>query len=71
MIDQSHNVKDPLEELVESLGNIEVAYAKALLVDWDALGAAQDRCDPSAADAVLRDAFLTDVRPLLAKARGS
>ena len=70
MIDQSHNVKDPLEELVESLGNIEVAYAKALLVDWDALGAAQDRCDPIAADAVLRDAFLTDVRPLLAAARG-
>ena len=71
MIDQSHNVKDPLEEMVESLGNIEVAYAKALLVDWDALKNAQDRCDPSTADAVLRDAFLTDVRPLLAKAHGS
>jgi len=71
MIDQSHNVKDPLAELVESAENIETAYAKALLVDWDALKKAQDRCDPSTADAVLRDAFLTDVRPLLAKARES
>jgi L-rhamnose isomerase/sugar isomerase len=69
MIDQSHNVKDPLEELVESLENIETAYAKALLVDWDALKKAQDAPDPSKADAVLRGAFLTDVRPLLAQAR--
>jgi L-rhamnose isomerase/sugar isomerase len=69
MIDQSHCVKDPLEELVESTKNIETAYAKALLVDWDALKKAQDACDPSKADAILNDAFLTDVRPLLAKAR--
>ena len=69
MIDQSHCVKDPLEELVESTENIETAYAKALLVDWDALKKAQDACDPSKADAILNDAFLTDVRPLLAKAR--
>jgi L-rhamnose isomerase/sugar isomerase len=69
MIDQSHCIKDPLEELVESTENIETAYAKALLVDWDALQAAQDKCDASAADAILNDAFLTDVRPILAKAR--
>jgi len=69
MIDQSHNIKDPLDEMVESTVNIETAYAKARLVDWDALKKAQDACDPSAADAVLRDAFLTDVRPILAKAR--
>ncbi len=68
MIDQSHCIKNPLEELVESTRNIETAYAKALLVDWDALGRAQDACSPSKADAILTDAFLTDVRPLLAKA---
>lgn len=69
MIDQSHNVKDPLAEMVESVENIEAAYAKALLVDWDALKKAQDECDPSRADALLRDAFLTDVRPIVAAAR--
>lgn len=68
MIDQSHCVKDPLAELIESTENIETAYAKALLVDWDALKQAQDGCDPSHADAILRDAFLTDVRPILARA---
>ena len=70
MIDQSHCVKNPLDELVESTKNIETAYAKALLVDSDALKKAQDACNPSKADAILNDAFLTDVRPLLAKARG-
>jgi len=69
MIDQSHNIKDPLTELVESLTNIETAYAKALLVDGAALRKAQLACDASRGDAILRDAFLTDVRPLLAKAR--
>jgi L-rhamnose isomerase / sugar isomerase len=69
MIDQSHNVKEPLEEMVESTVNIETAYAKALLVDWKALKKAQDACDPSTADAILTDAFLTDVRPLLAMVR--
>jgi len=68
MIDQSHNIKDPLEEMVESAQNIEIAYAKALLVDWDALKQAQDKCDASRADAILNDAFLTDVRPILARA---
>ncbi len=69
MIDQSHNVKDPLAEMIESVENIETAYAKALLVDWDSLHEAQDDCDPTRADALLRDAFLTDVRPILAEAR--
>ncbi len=69
MIDQSHNIKDPLREMVESTENIETAYAKALLVDWNGLKRAQDKCDPSAADAILRDAFLTDVRPILARVR--
>jgi L-rhamnose isomerase/sugar isomerase len=69
MIDQSHCVKDPLEELMESLGNIETAYAKALLVDFDRLRKAQDACDPVAGDCLLTSAFLTDVRPLLREAR--
>ena len=65
MIDQSHCVKDPLEELVESVENIEIAYAKALLVEYDQVRCLQDACDPSGADRWLRSAFLTDVRPLL------
>jgi L-rhamnose isomerase/sugar isomerase len=69
MIDQSHNVKDPLQELVESNANIEIAYAKSLLVDWHALKQAQDACEPTLADEILQDAFLTDVRPIVAKAR--
>ncbi len=69
MIDQSHNVKDPLEELVESLENIEIACAKALLVDYRALKKARDDCDPSRADRILNDAFLADVRPLLIESR--
>jgi len=71
MIDQSHNVKDPFEELIESVGNIEMAYAKALLVDYNSLGYYRDRCDPSMADKILMDAFNTDVRPLIYKARES
>lgn len=69
MIDQSHNVKGPLEELIQSLENIEIAYTKALLVDLDRLKKAQDACDPIAADELLRNAFLADVRPLLSGAR--
>ncbi len=69
MIDQSHCIKDPLEEMIESLQNIETAYVKALLVDHEALKKAQDRCDPTKADSILRSAFLADVRPVLAEAR--
>jgi L-rhamnose isomerase/sugar isomerase len=65
LIDQSHCIKDPLLELVETVGNLEVALARALLVDLAALKAAQDTCDPTAADAVINAAWLADVRPLL------
>jgi len=64
MIDQSHNVKDPFEELIESVENIETAYARALLVDFEELMACQDACDPIAADRVLMAAFNSDVQPL-------
>jgi len=69
MIDQSHNVKDPFEELIESVGNIEIAYARALMVDYDKLKKFQDKCDPSMADKILMDAFNTDVRPIISEAR--
>jgi len=65
MIDQSHMIKDPLDEMLESLENILIAYAKALLVDFAKLRDLQSRLRVSGADALLRDAFLTDVRPLL------
>jgi len=69
MIDQSHNIKDPFEELIESVENIETAYAKSLLIDFNALKKAQDSLDPSMADRILMNAFNTDVRPILAAAR--
>jgi L-rhamnose isomerase/sugar isomerase len=68
MIDASHNVKDPLEDLLQSVENILSAYAKALLVDREALNEAQEANDVVRAEEILRDAFLTDVRPLVAEA---
>lgn len=69
MIDQSHNVKDPLEDLIQSTEAVSIAYAQALLVDRSALAEAQDRNDPAQAQAILQDAFRSDVRPLVAEAR--
>ncbi|QIL77692.1 MULTISPECIES: TIM barrel protein [Hymenobacter] len=68
MIDASHNTKDPLEDLLQSVESILGAYAKALLVDRAALQEAQDNNDVVRAEEILRDAFLTDVRPLVAEA---
>jgi len=69
MIDASHNVKDPLEDLIQSLEAIQEAYAKAMLVDQDALKAAQLENDVVKCQEILQGAFRTDVRPLLEKAR--
>ncbi|HYG21007.1 MAG TPA: TIM barrel protein [Ohtaekwangia sp.] len=69
MIDASHNVKDPLEDLMQSLENIWAAYAKALLVDAVALDNAQEENDVVRAELILQRAFQADVRPLLAEAR--
>ncbi len=69
MIDASHNVKDPLEDLLQSVEAIMIAYAQALLVDSDALAAAQDENDVTRAQEILQDAYRTDVRPLLAEVR--
>ena len=69
MIDASHNLKDPLEDLLQSVEAIQVAYAQALLVDTAALKAAQENNDVTAAQEILQTAYRTDVRPLVAEAR--
>ncbi|MDN3669416.1 TIM barrel protein [Echinicola jeungdonensis] len=69
MIDASHNLKDPLEDLLQSLEAIRVAYAQALLVDRKALEEARENNDPTLAQEILQGAYRTDVRPLLAEAR--
>ena len=69
MIDASHNVKDPLEDLLQSVEAIMMAYAQALLVDRKALREAQQKNDVSLAQEVLQQAYRTDVRPLIAEAR--
>jgi L-rhamnose isomerase/sugar isomerase len=69
MIDASHNVKDPLEDLLQSVEAIKTAYAKALLVDQKELEEARAANDVVKAEEILKDAFGTDVRPLLAQSR--
>jgi L-rhamnose isomerase / sugar isomerase len=69
MIDASHNLKDPLEDLMQATDQIQVSLAQALLVDWQELDDAQEHNDPAAAAEVLQRAFRTDVRPLVAEAR--
>jgi L-rhamnose isomerase / sugar isomerase len=68
-IDQSHNVEAKVEAMVLSVMNLQEAYAKALLVDRDALLAAQQAGDVLAGHEALLDAYRTDVRPLCARAR--
>jgi L-rhamnose isomerase / sugar isomerase len=69
MIDQSHNVTDPIESMMSSADAIATAYAKACLVDRDALRAAQNDNDTMLAFQTLRSAYKTDVAPILAMAR--
>jgi L-rhamnose isomerase/sugar isomerase len=69
MIDASHNVKDPLEDLLQSVEAIQLAYAQALLVDRVALEEAREANDVVRAQEILQEAFRTDVRPLVAEAR--
>lgn len=69
MIDASHNIKDPLEDLLQSVEAIKIAYAQSLLVDHKALRTAQQENDVVAAESILQNAYRTDVRPLLAEAR--
>ncbi|WP_351225520.1 L-rhamnose isomerase [Streptomyces sp. NPDC002133] len=69
MLDQCHNIEAKIPAIIRSVMNVQEATAKALLVDRDALSAAQQDGDVLAANAVLMDAYNTDVRPLLAEVR--
>ena len=69
MIDQSHIVKPKIEAMIQSVLNIQTAYARTLLVDRAALAEAQATDDTVSCEEVLRAAYDTDVRPLLAVAR--
>jgi L-rhamnose isomerase / sugar isomerase len=69
MIDQSHNVTDPIESMMSSAEAIAQCYAKAILVDRAALHAAQDSNDTMMAFQALRRAYTIDVAPILAMAR--
>lgn len=69
MIDASHNVKDPLEDLLQSVEAIMLAYAQALSVDRAALEEAQASNDVARAQEILQHAFRTDLRALVAEAR--
>ncbi len=69
MIDQSHNVTDPIESLISSANEIRRAYAQALLVDRAALEGYQEGNDALMATETLKRAYRTDVEPILAEAR--
>jgi L-rhamnose isomerase/sugar isomerase len=69
MIDASHNVKDPLEDLLQSVEAILLSYAQALTVDRKKLREAQQSNDVVNAQEVLQDSFRRDLRPLVAEAR--
>jgi L-rhamnose isomerase/sugar isomerase len=69
MLDQCHNIEPKIPGQIRSVMNVQEATAKALLVDTGALEAAQQAGDVLGANAVLMDAYNTDVRPLLAELR--
>jgi len=69
MLDQSHNVTDPIESLMQSAIELQRAYAQALIVDREALSAAQAASDALGAHLELKRAFTADVSPILAMAR--
>jgi L-rhamnose isomerase/sugar isomerase len=69
MLDQCHNIEAKIPAVIRSVMNVQEATAKALLVDRDALSSAQRAGDVLAANAVVMDAYNTDVRPLLAEVR--
>jgi L-rhamnose isomerase/sugar isomerase len=69
MLDQCHNIEPKIPAIIRSVMNVQEATAKALLVDREALAAAQSAGDVLGANAVLMDAYNTDVRPILAEVR--
>jgi L-rhamnose isomerase / sugar isomerase len=68
MIDASHNLKDPMEDLLQSVEAIKLAYAQALIVDRKSLESAQEAQDVCRGQEIIQDAFRTDLRPLLREA---
>lgn len=71
MVDQSHNLKPKIEAMIQTVLTAQEHFAKALLVDWAALAQAQAGEDLVRSESILRDAYSTDVRPLLAEWRKS
>jgi len=69
MIDASHNIKDPMEDLLQSVEAMMLAFAQALLVDRAALAQAQEANDVTLCQQLLQNAYRTDVRPLVTEAR--
>jgi L-rhamnose isomerase/sugar isomerase len=69
MLDQCHNIEPKIPAVIRSVMNVQEATAKALLVDRAVLRAAQEAGDVLDANAVLMDAYNTDVRPLLRELR--
>jgi len=69
MLDQSHNVTDPIESLMRSAAELTRAYAQALIVNREALTGYQEENDALMASETLKQAFRTDVEPILALAR--
>ena len=69
MIDQSHTLKNKVEEMIQSVVNLQTSYAKSLIVDRSALAAAQNANDVLLAEETVRAAYDTDVSPLLWRVR--
>jgi len=69
MIDQSHNVKDPIEAFLQTADQLQAAYAKAVLVDREALAEHRQANDVLKAEDTLKRAYRTDVSALVAEAR--
>jgi len=69
MIDQSHNVEGKIDAMIQSVANVQMAYAKALLVDTERLTAAQTTGDVLGSHRIFMDAYETDVRPVLHELR--
>lgn len=69
MLDQSHNLKDPMEALIQSVNELQRAYAKALLIDREKLDDYQESNDVLMAETTLKNAYETNVEPLIAEAR--
>ena len=69
MIDASHNLKDPLEDLMQSVEAIKIAYSQSLIVDRVALGESQSNLDVTKSQDILQEAFRTDIRSIVAESR--